>query len=83
MLASDCYLLLGGLLVWLLRAIVRHVSIFSIMETLVGDVRSIGLHRGGIGVPLTWCLLITLLLVLLALLKLVALRVRTMIPLIR
>ena len=77
-------MLLGGLLVWLFRAVVRHVPLFSIIETLVGGVRGTSLHGGSIRVPLTWCLLTTLLLILLPLmLKLVALRVWSTVPLIR
>ena len=51
------------------------MALFAIAETLVGDVRGTSLYGGSIGVPLAWCLLTTLLLVLLPLmLKLVAAR---------
>ena len=69
-------LTLGYLLILLLRTIIRHVALFATIETLVGGVRGSSLYGGSIGVPLVWCLLTTLLLVLLPLvLKLVALRV--------
>jgi hypothetical protein len=77
-------LALGCLLILPLRTTVRHVSFFSTAETLSGGVRGTSLHGGSIGVPLTWCLRTTLLLVLLPLmLELVVLRVWSMVPLIR
>ena len=77
-------MLLGSLLVWLFRVVVRHVSLFSTMKTLVGGVRGTSFHGSRIGVPLTWHLLTTLLLTLLSLmLKLIALRVWSTVPLIR
>ena len=67
-----------------LGTVIRHVSLFTIAEARVWDVWGISLHGGGIGVPLTWCLLTTLLLFLLPLmLELVALWVWSMVPLIR
>ena len=79
-------LLLGGLLVRLLRAIIRQVTLFSIVETLVGSARGTSLHRSIVRCSLSWCLLTTLLLrtlIGILLLVLVALRALTMIPLIR
>ena len=77
-------LTLGCLLILPLRAVIRHVALFAIAETLVGDVRGTCLYGGSIGVPLAWCLLTTLLLVLLPLmLKLVALWVWSTVPRIR
>ena len=77
-------LTMGYLLILLLRTVIRHVALFATTKTLVGGVRGTSLHGGSSGVPLTWCLLTTLLLVLLPLmLKLVALRVWSMVPLIR
>ena len=82
---------LWGLLVWLLRAIIRQVTLFTTAKTLVGSARGTGLHGSVVRRSLSWCLLTTLLLgtliaILLlirwALLVWVALRVLTMISLI-
>ena len=83
MLTSDCYSAFGGLLVCLLRAVVRHVALFAIAKTLVGSVRCTSLHGGVVGHALVGYLLTTLLLLLLALLELVGLQVLTTVPLIR
>ena len=89
--ASGCYSPLGGLLVGLLRAIIRQVTLFTIAETLVGSARGTGLHGSVVRHSLSWCLLATLLLGILItillrvrwmLLVWVALRVLTTIPLI-
>ena len=75
---------LWGLLVWLLRAIIRQVTLFTTVKALVGSARGTSLHRGVIGRSLSWCLLTTLLLRTLItnlLLVWVALRILTMIPL--
>ena len=53
---------LWGLLVWLLRAIIRQVTLFSIAETLVGSARGTSFHGGVVRRSLVWCLLATLLL---------------------
>ena len=53
---------LWGLLVWLLRAIIRQVTLFTMMETLVGSARGTGLHGSVVRRSLSWCLLTTLLL---------------------
>jgi hypothetical protein len=42
---------LGSLLVGLLRAIVRQVTLFPTSKTLVGGIRSTGLHWSIIGGP--------------------------------
>jgi hypothetical protein len=42
-------LLLGSLLVYLFRAVVRHVSLFSTMKTLARSVRGTSLHWSSIG----------------------------------
>ena len=77
-------LTLRYLLILLLRTVIRQVALFATAETLVGGVRGTSLYGGGIGVPLAWCLLTTLLLnLLLMMLKLVALLVWTMVPLIK
>ena len=92
----GCWLLIAilplrGLLVWLLRAIIRQMTLFTIVKTLVGSARGTGLHGSVVRRSLSWCLLATLLLgTLIAILLLirwalliqVALRVLTMIPLI-
>ena len=86
----GCWLLiailpLGGLLVGLLRAIIRHVTFFTTIETLVEGARGASLHRSVVGCSLSWCLLTTLLLrmlVTILLLVLVGLGVLTMIALI-
>ena len=92
----GCWLLItilpsGCLLVGLLRAIIRHVTLFTIAETLVRSARGTGLHGSVVRRSPSWCLLATLLLgTLIAMLLLVqwmllirvALRVLTMIPLI-
>ena len=92
----GCWLLitilpLWGLLVWLLKAIIRQVTLFTTAETLVGSARSTILHGSVVRTSLAWCLLATLLLrtlmaILLlvwwTLLVLIVLRVLTMIPLI-
>ena len=85
----GCWLLitilsLGGLLVGLLRAIIRQVTLFTIAETLFGSARGTGLLGSVVGCSLSWCLLTTLLLGTLItnlLLVQVVLRVLTMIPL--
>ena len=74
------------MLVGLLRAVIRQVTFFTIMETLARSARGTSLHRSIVGCFLSWCLLTTLLLRMLIatlLLVLVALRVLTMTPLIR
>jgi hypothetical protein len=71
----DAVLTLQCLLILFLRVVIRHVTLFPIAETFVRSVGCTSLHRGSIRVPLLWCLLTTLLLVLLTLLELVALRV--------
>ena len=63
----GCWLLmtilpLWGLLVWLLRAVIRQVALFSTTETLVGSARGTGLHGSVVKCSLSWCLLATLLL---------------------
>ena len=86
----GCWLLiavlpLGGLLVGLLRAIIRHVTFFPTTETLAGSARGTSLHGSVVRRSLAWCLLTTLLLgtlITILLLVQVALRVLTMIPLI-
>ena len=83
----GCWLLMTilppwGLLVWLLRAVIRQVTLFSTTETLVGSARGTCLHGSVVRRSLVWCLWTTLLLILLMLLELVELRVLTMIPLI-
>ena len=87
----GCWLLitilpLGVLLVRLLRAIIRQVTLFTTMKTLVWSARGTNLHGSVVRRSLSWCLLATLLLgTLIAILLLVwvTLRVLTMIPLIR
>ena len=77
---------LWGLLVWLLRAIIRQVTLFTTTKTLVGSARGTGLHRSVVRRSLSWCLLATLLLgTLIAILLLVwwTLLVWVAIPLIR
>ena len=62
------------------------MTLFSIAETLVGSARGTSLHGSIVRRSLSWCLLTTLLLgmlVVILLLVRVALRVLTMIPLIR
>ena len=84
-----CWLLvailpLRGLLVGLLRAIVREVTFFATTETLAGGARGTSLHRSVVRRSLSWCLLTTLLLrtlIGILLLVLVALRILTTIPL--
>ena len=84
-----CWLLvavlpLRGLLVGLLRAIVREVTFFATTETLARGARGTSLHRSVVGRFLSWCLLTTLLLrtlIGILLLVLVALRILTTIPL--
>ena len=82
---------LGGLLVGLLWAVIRQMTLFSTAETLVGSARGTSLHGSGVRRSLSRCLLATLLLgMLVAILLLirwtllvrVALRILTMIPLI-
>ena len=53
---------LWGLLVWLLRTIIRQVTLFTIAEALVGSARGTSLHGGVARRSLSWCLLATLLL---------------------
>ena len=87
----GCWLLitilpLGVLLVRLLRAIIRQVTLFTTAETLIGSARSTSLHGSVVRRSLSWCLLTTLLLgklISILLLVLVALRVLATIPLIR
>jgi len=87
----GCWLLitilpLGGLLVGLLRVIIRQVTFFTTIETLARSARGTSLHRSIVGCSLSWCLLTTLLLrTLIAILLLVqwTLLVRVAIPLIR
>ena len=76
-------LTLGCLLILPLRAVIRHVALFAIAETLVGSVRCTSLHGGVVGHALVGYLLTTLLLLLLALLELVGLWALVTIPLIR
>ena len=62
----GCWLLitilpLGVLLVRLLRAIIRQVTLFTTMKTLVGSVRGTSLHESVVRRSLSWCLLTTLL----------------------
>ena len=76
---------LWGLLVWIIRAIIRQVTLFTIVETLVGSARSTSLHGSVVRHSLSWCLLTTLLLrtlIGILLLVLVVLGVLTTIPLI-
>jgi len=82
---------LWGLLVQLLRAIIRQVTLFTTMKTLVWSARGTNLHGSVVRRSLSWCLLTTLLLrTMIAILLLVwwtllvrvALRVLTTIPLI-
>ena len=58
------------------------MTLFTIMETLVGSARGTSLHGSVVRRSLAWCLRATLLLTLLTLLELIALRVLTMISLI-
>ena len=77
---------LWGLLVWLLRVVIRQVTLFTTIETLVGSARGTGLHGSVVRRSLSWCLLATLLLgMLIAILLLVwwMLLVLDAIPLIR
>ena len=68
---------LWGLLVWLLRTIIRHVTLFTIAETLVGSARGTSLHGSVVRRSLSWCLLTTLLLgTLIAILLLVRVALR-------
>jgi len=86
----GCWLLiavlpLGGLLVGLLRAIIRQVTFFTTMEALAGSARGTSLHGSVVMRSLSWCLLTTLLLrtlIGILLLVLVVLGVLTTIPLI-
>jgi hypothetical protein len=69
------------LLIWLIWTVIRHVPLFPTTETLVWSVGSTILHRSGIRIPWTWCMLTTLLLergVLLKMLALVSLLHRIM-----
>ena len=82
----GCWLLmtilpLGGLLVWLLGVVIRHVTLFTIEKTLVGGISGTSLQWIVVGCSLACCLLAALLLILLALLELITLRVLTMIQL--
>ena len=87
----GCWLLiavlpLGGLLVGLLRAIIRQVPFFTTTEALAGSARGTSLHGSVVRRSLLWCLLTTLLLrTLIAILLLVrwTLLVLVVIPLIR
>ena len=77
-------LFLGGLLIRLLRAMIREVTFFATTETLARGARGTSLHRSVVGRSLSWCLLTTLLLrtlIGILLLVLVALRILTTIPL--
>ena len=77
---------LWGLLVRLLRALIRQVTLFTIAKTLVGSARGTSLHGSVVRRSLSWCLLTTLLLrTLIAILLLVwwTLLVLVVIPLIR
>ena len=77
-------LTLRCMLILFMRAVIRHVPFFSTTKAFVGGVRGTSFHGSRIGVPLTWHLLTTLLLTLLSLmLKLIALRVWSTVPLIR
>ena len=63
----GCWLLitvlpLRGLLIGLLRAIIRQVTFFATTEALAGGARGTSLHRSVVGCSLSWCLLTTLLL---------------------
>ena len=60
--ASGYYSASGGLLVVLLRAVIRQVTLFTIVKTLVGSARGTSLHASVVRRSLPWCLLTTLLL---------------------
>ena len=79
-------LTLGGLLILLPGAMVSIMPNFSTMIAYIGGTRCTGLQGSVVGCSLSWCLLTTLLLgtlITILLLVRVALRVLTMIPLIR
>ena len=82
----GCYADPGVLLILLPRAMVSIMPNFSTMIAYIGGARCAGLHGSVVGCSLSWRLLATLLLgtlfVILLLVR-VALRVLTMIPLIR